>query len=208
MNDKKSNNKSFTKEVVGFLEVNCYLIPSETEKCVYIIDPGASPDRVAKSAAKFGFNEYRILLTHAHIDHISAVKELMTLLPISKLYLHKDDILLYKSPGNELPPLMPAVYDPPKPDTEIESCVFRIIHTPGHSRGGVCYYFENIPALFSGDTLFCESIGRTDLPGGDMEILLKSIRKELFSLPDDLKVYPGHGPSTTIGDEKQGNPFL
>lgn len=198
----------FKVEIVGFLEVNCYLIPSEKEQCLYIIDPGASPGRVAKSAEEFGFKDYRILLTHAHIDHISAVKELMALLPVSKLFLHQDDLLLYKSPANELPPLMPTVKNPPEPVTEIESCEFRVIHTPGHTRGGVCYYFEDIPALFSGDTIFQSSIGRTDLPGGDAKLLLKSIKEKLFALPNDLKVYPGHGPETVLGEEKRHNPFI
>lgn len=198
----------FEIEVVGFLEVNCYLVPSETDKCLYIIDPGASPDAVAKKAQSFGFDDYQILLTHAHIDHISAIKELMDKLPVSKLFLHKDDILLYRSPANELPPIMPALLNPPDPETEIASTDFEVIHTPGHTRGGVCYYFKGIPALFSGDTIFYSSIGRTDLPGGSHEMLLKSIKEKLFVLPDDLNVYPGHGDSTVIGDEKKHNPFL
>jgi len=198
----------FTKEIVGFLEVNCYLIPSEEEQCVYIIDPGASPDKVAKNAKQFGFSDYRILLTHAHIDHISAIKELMDLIPVSKFYLNKEDLPLYNSPANELQPLMPALNNPPIPQSEIESCEFRIIHTPGHTRGGVCFFFEKIGSLFSGDTLFKSSIGRTDLPGGDTDTLKNSIKEKLFSLPNDVKVYPGHGPSTTIGIEKDTNPFF
>ena len=198
----------FTKEIVGFLEVNCYLIPSEEEQCVYIIDPGASPDKVAKNAKQFGFSDYRILLTHAHIDHISAVQELMDLIPVSKFYLNKEDLPLYNSPANELQPLMPALNNPPQPQSEIESCEFSIIHTPGHTRGGVCFYFEKINSLFSGDTLFKSSIGRTDLPGGDTDTLMSSIKENLFTLPNDVKVYPGHGPSTTIGIEKDTNPFF
>lgn len=198
----------FTKEIVGFLEVNCYLIPSKEEQCVYIIDPGASPDKVAKNAKQFGFSDYRILLTHAHIDHISAIKELMDLIPVSKFYLNEEDLPLYNSPANELQPLMPALNNPPIPQSEIESCEFRIIHTPGHTRGGVCFFFEKMGSLFSGDTLFKSSIGRTDLPGGDTDTLMSSIKEKLLSLPNDVKVYPGHGPSTTIGIEKDTNPFF
>lgn len=200
--------KDFHVQVVGFLEVNCYLIPSETEKCVYIIDPGANPDKIAAAAGEFPYEDYRIILTHGHIDHVSGIKELMEKIHISRFYLHPDEMLLYNSPGNELLPLMPAVKNPPQPDNEIESCEFRIIHTPGHTKGGVCYYFENIPALFSGDTLFNGSIGRTDLPSGDTKTLLKSIKEKLFALPEGLKVYPGHGVPTTIGEEKAHNPFL
>lgn len=198
----------FKTVVVGFLEVNCYLIPSEAEKCVYIIDPGANPAKVAEAARDFGYDDYRILLTHGHIDHVSGVRELMEIIPVNKFYLHADEMLLYNSPGNSLLPLMPAIKNPPQPGNEIESCEFSIIHTPGHTRGGVCFYFNNIPALFSGDTLFRRSIGRTDFPTGDMDSLLESINEKLFVLPEDLTVYPGHGPDTTIGEEKSRNSFL
>lgn len=199
---------SLKKITVGFLEVNCYLVPSEKDQCVYIIDPGALPEKIAETAESFGFKDYKILLTHGHIDHISAVKEVMQLLPVSKLYLHPEEILLYNSPGNELPPLMPAVKDLPQPDDDFDSSDFSIIHTPGHTKGGVCFYFEGIPAIFSGDTLFNDSIGRTDLPSGNAETLLKSIKEKLFVLPDDLTVFPGHGRETKIGKEKTHNPFL
>jgi glyoxylase-like metal-dependent hydrolase (beta-lactamase superfamily II) len=198
----------FLKEIVGFLEVNCYIIPSQKDGCVYIIDPGASPVNVANSAKSCGFDDYKIILTHAHIDHVSAVKELMEILPVSLLYLHEGDMTLYNSPANELQPLMPAVDNPPQPVNSIENCEFRIIHTPGHTRGGVCFYFEEGKSLFSGDTLFCTSIGRTDLPGGNTETLLSSIKDNLLTLPGDTVVYPGHGPSTTIAQEKSSNPFL
>jgi len=195
--------QDFTSVTVGFLEVNCYIVPAEKDGCVYIIDPGACPEKIADSAEKFGSDDYRILLTHGHIDHISAVREVMNMLNVSTLYLHSDDLSLYRSPANELPPLMPALNNPPEPAAEIESCEFRIIHTPGHTMGGVCYYFENIRVLFSGDTLFRGSIGRTDLPEGDTRTLYSSIREKWFTLPENLQVFPGHGTSTIIGDEKR-----
>ncbi len=198
----------FITEIVGFLEVNCYIIPSEKDNCVYVIDPGASPDKVAKSAESLGYSDYKIILTHAHIDHVSAVKDLMTTLKVSSLYLHEDDMPLYTSPANELLPFMPAVANPPVPIHDMKNCEFRIIHTPGHTRGGVCYYFEGEKSLFSGDTLFRESIGRTDLPGGNTENILSSIKERLFSLPEDVVVYPGHGSSTTIAYEKKSNPYI
>ena len=200
--------QSFKTQAVGFLEVNCYMIPSETEKRVYIIDPGASPDSVADSAKSFGFDDYVILLTHAHIDHISAIPELMELLPVSNFLLHESDMGLYQSPANELPPIMPALEIHPVPSHDFSSRDFRVILTPGHTPGCVCYHFESLNALFSGDTLFNTSIGRTDLPGGDGEAIVKSIREKLFTLPDDLDVYPGHGAPTTIGFEKQNNPYV
>jgi hydroxyacylglutathione hydrolase len=198
----------FRTEIVGFLGVNCYIVPSEKDSCVYMIDPGASPVQVADSAKSFGMSDYKILLTHGHIDHISGIKELMEMLPVSTFYLHEDELPLYHSPANELQPLMPALVDPPKPVNEIQSAEFVVIPTPGHTRGGVCYYFEEQKSLFSGDTLFQNSIGRTDLPGGDTELLLKSIKENLLSLPGDTAVYPGHGPTTTIALEKELNPFL
>ena len=198
----------FEKITVGFLEVNCYVIPSEKDNCVYIIDPGASPAEIAECAKSFGFNDYRILLTHAHIDHISGVEELLEALPVTTFLLHEDDLPLYNSPKNELPPLMPPLQNPTQPVHNLESCAVRVIHTPGHTRGGVCYYFEDDDAVFTGDTLFAGSIGRTDFPGGSMDDLLSSIRNKLFELSDSTEVFPGHGPFSTIGGEKNSNPFL
>jgi glyoxylase-like metal-dependent hydrolase (beta-lactamase superfamily II) len=199
---------NFLVEKVGFLEVNCYLIPSELDSCVYIIDPGASPDKIATMAKSFKFDSYKIILTHAHIDHICALNEIMQLLNTDSLYLHNDDMPLYKSPANELQPLMPALKKHPKPSHSIESKDFEIIHTPGHTRGGVCFYFKRFNTVFTGDTLFKQSIGRTDFPGGNMDSLLNSIKNKLFALPDDTVVCPGHADFSSIKDEKKLNPFL
>lgn len=206
-------NKDFATMTVGFLEVNCYLVPSVRDNCLYIIDPGAEPEKIIEKAKSFLLDDYRILLTHAHIDHIGAVGEMMERLPVSNLFIHKDDLQLYRSPKNALLPFLPALKDIPEPSkivstTPVTTDKFRIIHTPGHTRGGVCFYFEDFPALFSGDTIFCNSIGRTDLPGGDLPTLLSSIREKIFTFPDALQIFPGHGPSTTIKDEKKNNPWV
>ena len=201
-------NNPFLVEKVGFLEVNCYIIPSEIDNCVYVIDPGASPAKVAEKAISCGFTTYKIILTHAHIDHISALKEIMQMLDTKFLYLHEQDIPLYKSPANELQPLMPALKDHPEPIHQIETSEFEIIHTPGHTRGGVCFYSKNLNTVFTGDTLFKNSIGRTDFPGGSLDSLLDSIQNKLFSLPDDTTVCPGHGDFSSIKEEKSFNPFL
>ena len=200
--------KEFSTISVGFIDVNCYLVPSGKDGCLYIIDPGSEPEKILKGIDGSKYADYRILLTHGHVDHIGAVPDLMKKLPVSKLYLHKDDVPLYKSPDNCLLPWIPAVKNPPEPSTEIENCEFRIIHTPGHTRGAVCFLFERLNALFSGDTIFQASVGRTDLPGGSHESLMNSITQEILTLPDTLEVFPGHGPSTTVGFEKKNNPFI
>ena len=196
--------------VVGFIETNCYIVPSEADNCVYIIDPGGDFDKIMKAVKELNcdLKNYRILLTHGHVDHISTINEFMDKLPVSLLYLHKDDHFLYMSSENALPPWIPALKNPPVPSGDISGCEFTMIHTPGHTRGGVCFYFKRIPALFSGDTIFRHSVGRTDLPGGDKNSLVESINKKIFTLPKNLTIFPGHGPSTTVGEEKKANPFL
>lgn len=193
---------------VGFIDVNCYLVPSEADACMYIIDPGSEPEKILKQIGRPAFEEFRILLTHGHVDHIGAVPELMKRLPVTKLYLHKDDIPLYKSKDNCLLPWIPRVEGLPEPSSEIECCEFQVIHTPGHTRGAVCFLSERLNALFSGDTIFQSSVGRTDLPGGNQDKLLDSILNKIFRLPDNLEIFPGHGQSTTVGCEKDNNPYL
>lgn len=198
----------FETIIVGFLETNCYLVSSEKEGCLYIIDPGEDARTIVEKVKSCGIREYKILLTHGHVDHIRAVPEVMETLNITTLFLHKHDVPLYKSPENSVMPWIPAIRNQPIPSHEILSGEFRIIHTPGHTRGCVCFYFPSMNKLFSGDTLFRESVGRTDLPGGNFEDLEKSIREKLFTLPEDTEVFPGHGPSTTIGYEKRNNQFI
>jgi len=198
----------FTVEVVGMLDVNCYLVPIEESRRLYIIDPGGDTETVVAAAKKFTYDEAIILLTHAHVDHISAVRDVAKALGISKIYLHKNDVSLYKSPNNNLLPYIPTAEDLPEITDTIPGNDFEIIETPGHSPGGVCYYFKQIPAVFVGDTIFSNSVGRSDLPGGNHEQLIASIKAKLMALPDDLKLYPGHGQATTVGSEKKFNPYL
>lgn len=192
---------------VGMLEVNCYLVPIKAKQRLYIIDPGSEAENISTMAKEFGYNDYVILLTHAHVDHICAVGALAKTLN-APVVLDKNDSDLYNSPNNQLPPFISAAKNLPATIENIQDPDFEIIHTPGHTLGGVCYYFKEFPALFSGDTLFDQSIGRTDLPGGNHQMLIDSINNNLMILPKDLAVYPGHGTPTSIGNEKQHNPYL
>ncbi len=193
--------------VVGMLEVNCYLVALPHNKRLYIIDPGDEADRIIAAADEFPDREKVILLTHAHIDHIKAVGRVAEKFR-APVMLHPDDRGLYHSPNNQLPPFISAATDLPATVSDIADADFTLLHTPGHTRGGVCYYFSQLPALFSGDTLFAQTVGRTDLPGGDHLQLINSIREKLLILPDELPIYPGHGDPTTIGQEKRYNQYL
>ena len=198
----------FSVEVVGGLGVNCYLVPVAESRKLYIIDPGGDADIVAEAARKFDYDEAVILLTHAHVDHIGAVRDVAKTLNITRIYVHKNDLRLYESPNNHLLPYIPAAEGLPKATDVPPGNDFEIIETPGHTQGGVCYYFKQIPAVFVGDTIFLNSVGRSDLPGGNHAQLIASIKNKLMTLPDDLMLYPGHGQPTTVGREKKFNPYL
>jgi glyoxylase-like metal-dependent hydrolase (beta-lactamase superfamily II) len=148
-----------------------------------------------------------VLLTHAHFDHIGAVPELQRIYPSLPVYIHPSDVQVISHPMNQMPPEYPpvAVFSNILPECPLKGC--EVIETPGHTPGGVSYYFAEEKLLFAGDTLFAGSVGRTDLPGGDMATLMASLRK-LTRLSDDTFVIPGHGAVTTIGEEKATNPFL
>ncbi len=194
---------------VGALEENCYMIFDDAEKALYIIDPGDEAERLIAEAKKFDFRKCCIMLTHGHIDHISAVNETAAALNVEYVLASEDEMELIKSPYNQIMPMLPALKTFPEfiHKTPI-SAPFEMIPAPGHSRGGVCYYFKDIPAMFVGDTIFASSVGRTDLPGGDWEELLNSIRTGILTKDNELKLYPGHGSATTVGAERSGNPYL
>ena len=201
--------KPFATVVVGAFEVNCYLVPSPDKKTLYIIDPGGDAQDIIAAASAFSCQKAVILLTHCHADHIGAVGEVAKKLNITELYIDPADSAMYASPANCFPPYLPAAenlltpseWPPQTPD-------FEILHTPGHTPGGVCYYFREYNALFTGDTLFRASVGRTDFTGGNTATLMESISGRLMTLPDSLEIYPGHGYPSTIGFEKQNNPYL
>ncbi|MGN0833206.1 MAG: MBL fold metallo-hydrolase [Kiritimatiellia bacterium] len=193
---------------VGGFEVNCSIL-SEDGKA-WIVDPGQDAQRILDTLSKRGLEPAAVLLTHAHFDHLGAIPELRQAFPDLPVYVHADDVRVISHPMNQYPPEYPPV-------GELNGLLdarelrgvrgLEIIETPGHTPGGVCYYFAAEKLLLSGDTLFAGSVGRTDLPGGDWATLTASLVR-LAALPDDTLVIPGHGPHTTIGAEKRDNPFL
>ncbi|MBR7120678.1 MAG: MBL fold metallo-hydrolase [Lentisphaeria bacterium] len=195
---------------LGPFATNCFLvfIPESSE--LFIIDPGADAETIIAEAEKFPFKSARILLTHAHVDHISAAGKVAEKLHIPKVELAPEDHEMYLSKANALPPYFDAADDLPDVSgfDPIPRCT--VIPLPGHTRGGSGFLFDDgrEKFLISGDTIFCGSIGRTDLYGGDYAELINSITGKLLTLPDDLTVYPGHGGETTIGFEKKHNPYL
>ena len=194
--------------VLNFLSVNCYIVNRQGSDRALVIDPGSSSDKIFKSVDSLGLKPEGILLTHAHVDHIGAVPDVAEKYGIP-VWIHNDDIPLYNSPDNALKPWMDAVESLPQPVRECPRAdmEFRVIHTPGHSRGSCCFYFPEDKFLISGDTLFEGTYGRTDFPGGSEIEIMHSIRERLLTLPKDVVVYPGHGGSTTIAAEQKNSLF-
>lgn len=203
-----TSEKKFTTLVLGDLGNNCYLVQGPVSGKLYIIDPADEAHVIAEAAKKYSYTEAVILLTHAHVDHIQACGKVAETLGIKKLYLHEGDHELYWSKENALLPYLPPVEDQIEDSPYEKNEDFEVIHTPGHTPGGVCLFFKAYNTLFSGDTLFSGSIGRTDFPGGDYETLIRSIKEKLFALDDSVEICPGHMGSSSIGAEKKLNPYV
>ncbi len=197
---------------VGPYEANCCILWDDPEQA-WVVDPGADGEEILSFLKTHGLKAGVVVLTHAHFDHISALNEVLAVYPVP-VYLHRADVPFAFSPMNAMPPYRPTarpaslVTDKADGDTlEYGGLSARLIHTPGHTPGGWCLYFEKHSVLVAGDTLFAGSIGRTDFPGGSMEEMEASLQR-LKALPDDTKVMCGHGPVTTLGVEKRSNPYL
>lgn len=199
--------------LVGPLGVNCYIIADEPSREAFIVDPGGNGPEIIKAVQNSRLRVIGIVNTHAHFDHILALDQVRAATHAPFL-LHADELPILDAAEKSAGAFGMHLRQPARPDRllhdgdelKLGSLVFKVLHTPGHTPGGICVLEGK--NVFVGDTLFQGSIGRTDLPGGDFAALMGSIRDKLFPLSDDTVVYPGHGPASTIGEEKALNPFL
>ncbi len=192
---------------------NCYLVADPDTRDAVLVDPGEDAGLFLARLAQERWTLRAVWLTHAHIDHVAGVAAVKAATGVPVL-LHPADRRLYDAAPQQAMMFGLSMDAPPAPDRDLSDdqalfvgdCAFQVMHVPGHSPGHVAFTGHGV--CLSGDVLFAGSIGRTDLPGGDTETLLTSIRERVFALPDDTVVYPGHGPATTIRDEKRTNPFV
>ena len=200
---------------VGPLQCNCSILGDETSREAIVVDPGDDIPRIMALLAKHNLTVKQIVITHAHIDHIAGAHRLKQLTGAPILY-NKNDLPLVKMMDVQAGWLGIATPVVSNPDDTLDDgklitvtgLTGSILHTPGHTEGSVCLYLPDQTLLLAGDTLFAGSVGRTDLPGGDTRKLLASIHERLLTLPDEVTVIPGHGSRTTIGAERDSNPFL
>ena len=200
--------------ILGMVGTNCYLLCNMDIKECVLIDPADSQDEISRMIDESGCSLKGILLTHGHFDHIMAADAVRDKYGV-KVYASCDEKNTLEQPhinlGEAYGLKLSVKADVWHKDGEILKLAgfdIEALHTPGHSEGGSCYYVREIGVLFSGDTLFCGSVGRTDFPGGSMSEIVRSIKEKVMVLPDDTKVYPGHGEGTSVGYERVNNPFL
>lgn len=199
---------------VGLIQTNCYIIGCERTKEGAIIDPGGHPERILQAVREAGLTVRYVLNTHCHFDHMAANAEVVAATG-APLAIHPAERPILESRGGAAWFGVPISPSPP-PDLElmdgqileVGTLRLQVLHTPGHSPGSVTFYLPDQGVAFDGDVLFAMGVGRTDLPGGDWDTLMRSIGEVLFALPEETVLYPGHGPPTTVGQEKRFNPWL
>ena len=198
------------------IEENCYIAYDEESKEALVIDPGNEGEKILSLLKGEDLKVQTILLTHGHWDHIGAVEELRRKLEVP-VQIHGDDASMLTDSRQNLYAFMSGGRMEGEPADKVfrEGAIFacgaysfKVIHTPGHTPGGCCFYCQEAGVLFSGDSLFAEEIGRCDFPGGSLSSLVGSLKEKILPLPEETKVYPGHGPATTVGWERVHNPYL
>ncbi len=203
----------FEEMAVGSYFSNCYIVASEDSKEAAIIDPGAEFEKIDGKIKELGVIPKIIILTHAHGDHIGAVEEFVDKYGV-KVYIHQEDAKMLSDGQDNFSKVLfgkdmsinPDVMLKDGDEIQLGDLKFEIIHTPGHTKGGICIKVGNI--MMTGDTLFNKSIGRTDLPGGSFEEIIDSIQEKIFKYDEDIIIYPGHNSPSTIKSEKLNNPFV
>ncbi len=200
---------------VGPLACNCTILGDEEAHEAIVIDPGDEVSRIHKRLTELGLKLKQILVTHAHIDHVGGALKLKQLTG-APIYLNESDLSLLEMMAAQAAWLGVRAPEVALPDESLsdgqvvglEAYPAQVLHTPGHTQGSICLHFAPLKLLVAGDTLFAGSVGRTDLPGGNFGQIIASLETRLLTLPDETRVLPGHGPATTIGEERRGNPFL
>lgn len=201
----------------GAFGENGYLVRCPGTNRVVAVDPGAGADQMVEALEEWGAQLDAIVLTHAHLDHVEGIPVLREYRADAPLYLHPADLPLYRAVGQQAAMFGMSVPPLPEPDHELAAGQvvevgrthrFRVRFTPGHAPGHVILVDEDAGLALVGDVIFQGSIGRTDLPGGDLRTLMTSIREQVLTLQDEMRLLPGHGPETTVGHERVGNPFL
>ena len=200
---------------VGPLQCNCSIIGDEQTREAMVIDPGDQIEDILKILKSENLTLKQIVVTHAHIDHVGGAMKLKAATGAPILMNQKDEVLLkmldVQASWIGMKPPGAVQVDEAVGEgriLQVGSLSSTVIHTPGHTEGSICLHFPEQKTLFAGDTLFAGSIGRTDLPGGSFEKIIRSLHNQLLQLPDETQVVPGHGPMTTIGQERESNPFL
>jgi len=199
--------------VVGPLGVNCYIIGCAETRDSAVVDPGADAAKILAVVAKLGLTVKYVLNTHGHFDHVGGNREVLAATG-AKLLIHEGDLHFLSRAADTAAMYGAKAENSPRPDGFLDEAqpvsfgrkTLKVLHTPGHTPGGCCFYLEG--TVITGDTLFAASVGRTDFPGSSHEALMEGIRSRLMPLPDETAVYPGHGPSTTIGRERRTNPYI
>jgi hydroxyacylglutathione hydrolase len=200
---------------VGPLACNCSILADEASLRATVIDPGADIAKILAVLQKHHLTVEQIIVTHAHIDHVGGAVQLKRLTG-APIYMNQNDLPLLKMMDMQAGWLGVPAPEVAAPDVDASDLLAltiagepaQVLHTPGHTEGSICVHLPRPHLLLAGDTLFAGSIGRTDLPGGDLRKILRSLKERLLALPDATRVIPGHGPATTIGDERETNPFL